>query len=253
MTLVQSGNEGKLMLIQITRARLFPFAAPVAAAIALVTQGCGGGSSDSNTHCRFVNTVYNTQASVTVAGQPLNINSQTNLPFGGATFYNNVPNGTDTIAFNLTNWSGPLPFASLSEGLNTGIYYTDFVMGRQDITDPTNPRFPVQIFATDDRTTPGTGNARMRIVDAAPDAGTIDVRVNGNPIVAAIGYQYISGMGEFGAGTESIVIDKTGTTTPILSQAITLNAGEFYTLIILETTPTTTPGYSILVTNDSIS
>jgi len=240
------------MLISINRVRSVSFAVITAAAITLLLPGCGGGSSDPHTHLRYINTVYGSQAEVYCNSQELNLDGNPQLAFGSATFYNNVAEGTDTLKFLLSAIPN-VTFPTLSEPMTNGAYYTDFIFGRSDVAN-TSTEYPIQRWTGDDHSSPGTGNARMRVIDAAPDAGAVDVIRNGTSLISNIGYQYLGTMNEFGAGTQSIVVNLTGTSNSIASQTVTLNAGQFYTLVILESSP---PGgavsYSIMILNDSQS
>jgi len=240
------------MLISMNRVRSFPFAVIAVAAIVIVLPGCGGGSSDPNTHLRYINTVYGSQAQVYCNSQALNLNGNPQLAFGSATFYNNVSSGTNTLKFLLSALPNTT-FTSLSESMSSGSYYTDFVFGRTDAPS-TSSSYPVQSFAGDDHSSPATGNCRMRIIDAAPDAGSLDVLHSGTALAKKVGYESIGSMNEFGAGTQNIVVNLTGTSNSIATQTVTLNAGQIYTLVILESRPAGgAVSYSILILNDSQS
>jgi hypothetical protein len=201
---------------------------------------------------RWFSCVYGSTTGVTCGKTVLKDNGATQLPFGGASFFNNVSSGTNTISITASAYP-TTTFAPLSESMGTGSYYSDFVMGLSGVAS-TDPSYPVQVFTDDDRSSPGNGNARMRVIDAAPDAGTIDVRRNSMGFVSDIHYMYAGDMNEFSAGTQNMTVTVHGSPSTILAtSSVTVNAGQFYTLVVLEAKPGGVPTYSIVVTNDSQS
>lgn len=240
------------MRFSFRRTRTFSIVLPLAAALGLATAGCGGGNSDNNVHMRVIDTVYGSTASVDCGTFVITQGDSPLLTFGTSSFYNDVPPGTNTISFTLSAMPG-VTFPTLSEGMSTGNYYTDFIWGSLGSSSG-SPNYPQQAFTVDDRTEPATGNSRMRVIDAAPDAGPIDIFRNGSVFEPDINYQYIGVMNEFPSGAQNIVVNAAGTSTNLINQSVTLNAGQFYTMVILESKPGGgAPVYTLLVSNDSNS
>lgn len=236
------------MIDHLKRARLFALAMPLLLIGLVSISGCGGSSSNSGTKARFVNAIYSSAATLTYSGGTIALNNNPLLQYGSATYYIPIPSATDV--FTLTLQSFPTYSTSLSESINANGYYSFTACGRTDVA-ATDPRYPEMIFVGDDRTLPGTGNTRLRVINAACDSGNVDVFRNSNTVVLAQTYGTGSSYQEFGGGNYTITVNTAGTSKQLVSTSVTLNTGQLYTLTLIENPTTTPPTYSALVTNDS--
>ena len=227
--------------------RFVAFAVPVAILASTLISGCSS-SSGSSTLLRTVDTVSSGTASTYLNGT-LFAPAQTYVE---ASEYISVSSATDALTFTLS--SAPSgTFAPVEEPIGSGSLYTAIIFGRADITNPTDIRYPRMSVVQDDRTSPGSGNSRVRVVHAAPDGVAYDVTINGTNEATNVGYTSVSGYNDISAGAEVISVENTGTTTPVVTGTFSFNAGQLYTIFIVESVATGSPAYNIYVTNDSVT
>lgn len=103
------------------------------------------------------------------------------------------------------------------------------------------------VFLTDNETAPTTGAAKVRVFNAAGEAGTVDIYITdpaatlagSSPTTSALAGERIGAYTEVGAGTYRLRVTGTGDTTDLRLDVsnITLTAGQIVTLVL-----TTTPG-----------
>lgn len=140
-------------------------------------------------------------------------------------------------------------------------FYSAFLVGRPDVAS-TDARYLRVLVTNDSRTTP-SDQASLRVIHAAPDAGAIDVLVNGSaPASSFSNISYQTSQTDFinapyvtvPAGSLTVQVNKKGTQTPVSAgtgpTTITTEAGQAYTLIVTEPTGGTTPTYSLQLIPD---
>ena len=133
----------------------------VAGAAAL--SGCGGGGgSNNNVQIRAVD------ASANGGGQG----------FLGVTSYQGQAGGPSSVAFSLSAASGTT-YPTLMQNFLAANFYSLVLVGRPDVASPTDPRYPTVIPIQDVFSSSYTSQAAVRLVYAAPDAGPVDVLMNG--------------------------------------------------------------------------
>lgn len=157
---------------------------------------------------------------------------------------------------------------SNTAALVSGKFYSAFLIGRADAA-ATDPLFLHIVLTDDTRTTPAD-QASLRIIDAAPDAGAVDIRVNGaapNASFSNLTYQmaqnafFSAPYVTVPAGTLTVTVNRAGTQTDLsttTSTSITTVAGHGYTLILTEPTapaatsvaPITSPTYGLQLIPD---
>ena len=249
----------------------------------ILTTGCGSTSSNSSTaHVRGVNFAASAPLAATddvlVNGAALG----GDLAFGQVSTYNYIGSGSSTFSFTTTailptNVTIP-PRPALS--LSNGNYYTAYLIGRPDVPDirpaVADPRF-LQTVVTGDRgaaanyaatpyADPPSGQANVRILNGAADAGPVDVLVNGSvafagvtypalplpdagdvttgrAVTPATAYQAVPG------GTISIQVNVTGKSTVLVPATnVSVSSGNVYTLVVTE--PTNAPIYGLSTVSD---
>ncbi len=241
----------------------------------LVSAGCGSSSSTDSAHIRAVNVAVNAgSAAVTVNGGAID----GNLAFGQISNYNFIGQSSSLFGFT-TSVTFPAP-TTLPVGptltLKTGSFYTGYLIGRADTAiKTTDPRF-LQSVVTGDRgasasytpslpyTPPPAGSANIRILNAAPDAGPVDVLINGKTAYAAVTYPRfptvpagstagtpapavnpVTAYFAVSASAPTIQVNAAGTATVLVPAApLAITSGNVYTVLITEptTAPTTTYG-----------
>lgn len=255
-----SVNRAWLFSTRFGRGALVVSLALVVSALA----GCGGvsGSTDA-ARIRAVNVAVNAdQANILVNGASANGDQKAFTPTAVSGYLYLAGNKTSSFAWTtaVTLPAGASPPVGPSLYLSNNQYYTAFLLGRTDVnvrstSNPgvTDPHFLQVVVTSDSHPAPASGNAGIRIVDAAPDAGIVDVLVGGNALSSAytkLTYQtpvtdFLSApYVDVPAGTLSVQVNKAGTSTALFTAAsVAVSAGKSYTLVITE--PSTTPAYSL--------
>ncbi len=254
-------------------------------ASALVT-GCGSSSSSSTARIRGAD------LSVNGGTTGVLINSTAvggDLTYNQTSAYNYVGQGVSTFTFTTTASPAGTTVTGATTGivvppnpqlqLNNGSYYTAYLIGRVDVAPLTtaraDPRF-LQTVVTGDKgaaanysaalpyADPPSGQANIRVLNGAPDAGPVDVLISSKAAFTSVAYPTLP-LGVPGAfvaaadpvtayaplpsGTLSVQVNAAGTSTALVPPtSINVGGGQSYTLIVTETA--TTPIYSLTLEND---
>ena len=250
-----------------------------------MSAGCGSSSSSSTARIRGAD------FSVNGGTTGVLVNSTAvggDLSYGQTSVYNYVGQGVSIFSFST---SVPLPTVTATGAatsavfppnpklqLNNGSYYTAYLIGRVDVppltTTHTDPRFLQTVIAGDKGAAvnylttpyadPPSGDANLRILNAAPDAGPVDVLIGGKVVFAGVPYPLLP-LGIAGqsvpavnpvtaylpqpSGTLSVQVNAAGTSTVLLPPtSISVSSGQSDTVIFSETA--TTPTYSLRTEND---
>jgi hypothetical protein len=156
----------------------------------------------------------------------------TNVPYTASSGYLPVPAGTRNVRVNPT-------------GSSTSVINTDLnLIGQTSYTVLATGRVAniAPLALLDDRSAPTAGNAKVRLVHAAPGAANVDIYVTApsaslvgeTPVLSNVPFRAASDYLELPAGSYQIRITPTGTqTVAIDTGAVTLNAGAIRTGIAL--------------------
>lgn len=217
------------------------------AGLALLSGGCGGSSSSSSARIRAVNTVSNGGAATMFVNSGTANGTQN---FGEQSSYLYLTPGTSTFSFTLSGSTGT-SYAPIMRPLNDGNAYTAAIVGRADVFAP-DPRAPRLVLLTDDHGAPPSGTALVRILNSAPDAGTIAVTAGGQTVSAGTVYGDTLPYTPVTAGSTAILVKGAASGTSLVTQTINLAAGHAYTLAATEPTVTPTPSFGVLVLSDDL-
>ena len=176
-----------------------------------------------------------------------NVNSTGTQIFKQASAYSSVNVGANFFSFTLSNKSGT-SYPAINVNLTKGNFYSAFLFGRGDVTNSSDPRYPQLIVVTDDRTLPAGTNARLRVVQGAPDGGSATFLLNGTAIGTNLGYTTIGGYQDVPSGNASVQVTAPGTSGA--TQTVNLLAGHLYTLSFIEPTLTPNGTYGTQLSND---
>jgi hypothetical protein len=88
----------------------------------------------------------------------------------------------------------------------------------------------LQGCASDGTAPPDGGPARLRLASASPDAGALDLLVNGKTVARAVGRTEASAASEVAAGRATGEVRATGTSAMLASVPLALEAGKSYTV-----------------------
>lgn len=91
------------------------------------------------------------------------------------------------------------------------------------------------LILTDDKTTPNSGRAKIRVVHAAPDAPAVDIFVNARPAISNLRFgQATPVYTELPAAAYQVSVNPVGGETPLLGPLpITLAPSKTYTLLVM--------------------
>ena len=257
----------------------------------LTVAGCGSSSSDSTARIR--------SADYAVNGNTANVTVNTainggDLNQGQSTPYNFIGDGDSDFGF-VTTATLPADIGTIGVSpnsrlpLSNGSFYTAYLIGRADVRGKLDKRF-LQTVVTGDRsaaaaytgtvkyTSPPSGQASVRVLNAAPDAGftapntlgAVDVLINGSVAYSAVAYPPLllaTGTTDSGtlsyapaavpvtpylavaSGTLSVQVNVAGTSTVLVPPTnLSVSGGSVYTLIVSETD--ITPTYTVTLEND---
>ena len=279
------------MLLFDRRGRTAPVLLGLGGVLAALSAGCGGSSSTSAT-ARVRGADFSANGGTT----GVLVNSTAvggDLLFGQISPYNYVGQNTSTFSFTTSvapatvTASGAKTSAVIPPNaklqLNNGSFYSAYLIGRVDVPPLTStradPRF-LQTVITGDKgaaagysagvagaaayADPPSGQVNLRILNAASDAGPVDVLIGGKVAYSAVVYpplllglagtsiaavNPVTAYAAQPAGTLSVQINAAGTSTVLVPPTnVTVGSGGAYTLLVTE--PTIAPTYSLATESD---
>ncbi len=248
--------------------------------LAALSAGCGSGSTSATARIRGADFSVNgattgVLVNLTAAGG--------DLTFGQTSPYNYVGQGVSTFSFTSSGPAATTTVAGTATStvfppnsklqLNNNSYYTAYLIGRVDVqpltTAKTDPRF-LQTVVTGDKgaaaayssgatySDPPAGQANLRILNAAPDAGLVDVLIGGKIVFPGVTYPAIpAGIANQSvtaavpvtvyaaqpSGTLSVQVNAAGTSTVLVpATPLAVGSGGVYTVVVTETAITPTYG-----------
>jgi hypothetical protein len=146
-----------------------------------------------------------------------------NVPYSAASAYLIFPTGTHRITFNVAGTATTL--IDVSQNLANAAAYTiiaaNFAASIQGLT------------VTDQTLAPPAGQAAVRVIHAAPDAGPVDVLVNGQVVVANMLFGTNSGYLNLATGTYDVKVNVAGTSTTVIQTTLTANAAFNYSVVAI--------------------
>ena len=213
--------------------------------------GCGGsgtGSSSGSSHIRSVNAVSN-GGSGTLSVNGTSVAGGQN--YFTSSSYQSLGNALSTVTFGLSA-SPSTVYPPVPDSFLAGSYYSLILVGRADITTATDPRYPSLIVTSDTFTTLSGSEAGLRVIHAAPDAGTINVLVNSALAVSGAAFKSVSGYIGEPSGNVTIQATQASTNAALGSpQTVTLTGGQVYTVYVVEPTVSPAPTYGLQETDDT--
>lgn len=144
----------------------------------------------------------------------------TNVPFRAASGFLTVPAGPQRIQIRPTGTSTDVIDVTLDFGVNR--VYTVLATGEVADLQP--------LLVEDDPTAPADGQARIRVIHAAPAAGGVDVYATApgadldaaTPVLSDVPFRAVSEYLAVPAGTYQLRVTTAGTTTVAIDATITL-------------------------------
>jgi hypothetical protein len=95
------------------------------------------------------------------------------------------------------------------------------------------------LLATDDTSPAASGQARLRVIHASPDAGPVDILVNGQIVLSNVAFGTIGNYLSVPAGTYTIQVNAAGTSTTAITASVTLTSQSNYSAVAIGSVKTT--------------
>jgi len=242
----------------------------------LLSAGCGSSGSDPTGRIRGVD-LSPTAGTAGVLANSYALGGD--LSFGQNSPYLYAGQGVSTFGFTSTT-NIPLGVtitypASPTLQINNNSFYTAYLIGLAAVPDvgvaKTDPRL-LQTVVAGDRgaaagyTDPPSGQANLRILNGAPDAGPVDVLINSRPAFTNVAYPaFPTRVADTDAtapavtpvtlyqavpsGTLSVQVNSAGKPAVLVPAAsISVSSGKSYTLVVTE--PTAAPTYGLYTSSD---
>jgi hypothetical protein len=150
------------------------------------------------------------------------------LGFKTVTPYRAVDGKRYAFALRPAGMTQAKPFSSNTEDLKDGDFYTAVAMPG----DGSGPHLRV---VNDHLDSPASGKARLRVIHAGTDAGRIDVRAAGvsSAIFDNVEYQSVSDYRDIAPMNGQVQIAAAGQSAALATTTAHIEAGRFYTLVIV--------------------
>jgi hypothetical protein len=153
--------------------------------------------------------------------------SATNLAFGSSTEFFAVPAG-DSTKIQITATGGSLDKAIVNDTvtINQGQAYQFIVTGNPDDVKLNESRL--------DLTPVATGQARLRLINASPDAGSVDLKIkDGDTLFSDAGFRDVTDYRVIDAGSTILDAVKNGESQVIAEGTIDLKEANVYDVILI--------------------
>ena len=255
-----------------------------------LSAGCGSSGTSASAHIRGADFSVN-GGTVGVLVNSTAVGGD--LMFGKTSLFNYVGQGVSAFSFTTSATPATITVGGTTTTviapsqklqLNNNNYYTAYLIGRVDVAPLTSaradPRF-LQTVVTGDKgaaaayqtsaggaavvyADPPSGQANIRILNAAPDAGPVDVLIAGKPAFTGVAYPAlplgsstdqvaavnpVTAYSALPSGTLSVQVNAAGTATVLVPPTpISVGSGQSYTVIVTE--PSVTPTYGLATETD---
>lgn len=181
-------------------------------------------NSDQNAKLKVINGVFDDPAyTVSVNGTAL---SSTALDFRTSTAYTSIPSGASELVVTEQATGKVVSKTQLSTAANASV--------SAYLAPQTSSAAKSVLVIQDDFTPPAANKAKVRFVNLSPDAGSLDLTLNGQPVPSGtnIGFKGFSPFVEVDPSTAATLqIKQTGTGKVLATTAnVAVAAGKFYTL-----------------------
>jgi hypothetical protein len=228
-----------------------PFTVAAVAAVALTVVACQNGRSTDNTPITSTTPAGRSAAppSNDVAARdhalvrvvhavpavaPVDVYADDQRVFDGVAYksvtpYREVPG--ERAAFVVRAAGAPTgePLARNSEGLDDGDHYTVFAV-------PDDKAGAELLVVKDEQSLPPSGKARLRVVNATPDGGDIDLVASGqkDPLVGGVNRETVSGYETIDPVSGTITVRPDGKQRTLVTlRDVHFDAGKSYTVVVV--------------------
>ncbi|HET6382592.1 MAG TPA: DUF4397 domain-containing protein [Armatimonadota bacterium] len=198
--------------------------AGISTAAAMALSACGLGTGTTTVAIRIANAVPSAQGlDISITGATF----VTNVQYKDVTTYGFITEGTnDFVGFQTGSSTVVVPDQTLNVTQTVQTIVAAGVPG-----SGTTP--PMFFQFVDDNAAPPRGMVRIRVINASPDAGPVDVTFGGQTIATDVLYGMSSSYAVANAATADITAFKTGTTTPVVVRtSVELTGDHVFTILV---------------------
>jgi hypothetical protein len=168
------------------------------------------------------------------------------LAFKAVTPYRAVDGKRYAFALRPAGMTQAKPLSSNTEDLSDGDFYTAIAM-------PGDGHTPALRVVSDHLDSPAAGKARLRVVHAGTDAGKVDVRADGTTnVFDDIEYRTVSDYQDVAPMNGQLHIVRDGQSSLVALSTAHLEAGRFYTLVVVSNAAAATKFEAFLI-EDALS
>lgn len=219
----------------------------IAVVCVAVLAGCSQNSPNGNlAHIRTIDAVPNGGQATIFVNEGTATGTQS---FFHASPYLFIGSGAAGFQFSLSAQPS-ITYTAANQTISNGGIYSVVATGRADITDEIDARYPRLIFLQDSTGSVPANSAALRLVNVAPDSPDVNLVVNGASEATNISYLHNSDYIAVPAGRPTLEVESSGTSTALAGPtAVTLSAGQHYTLYFVEP-DVTTPTFGMQVLSD---
>jgi hypothetical protein len=210
------------MVLEAGVIKLFRYLAILSVTITVsLIAGCGGGDDNpGDTHLRVLHASPDAPNVDVYVDNGLTL---ANVPYPTASNYLTIPAGAHNIKINAAGTTTTV--INVSPSLSVDGFYTAIAANFVASIQP--------LLATDNSAAPPTGQARLRVIHAAPDAGPVDILINGQVVLSNVPFATISSYLTVAAGTYDVKVNAAGTSTTAIRASITADSGNNYTAVAI--------------------
>jgi hypothetical protein len=146
-----------------------------------------------------------------------------NVPYPTLSQYLSLPAGKHHIQVNAAGTTTTV--IDVSPTLASNDAYTAIAAGFLANIKP--------LIATDETSPLASGQARLRVIHASPDAGPVDILVNGQVVLSDVAFGTISNYLTIPAGTYTIQVNAAGTSTTAITASVALTSQSNYSAVAI--------------------
>jgi hypothetical protein len=171
----------------------------------------------------------------------------TSVPYGMVTPFKEVPDEGYTIRIRPAGQDMAVPMAEEKEGLGEGRHYTIAAFRKEK-----EGKAEIAVF-NDRLTPPDPGTAKLRVINASPDVGEIDVFTPGadDSVLSDVDYMESTDYAEIKPMSGKLLLHREDEKTVLLeAPPSSFDAGKVYTLILLGWSRGAPPDLKTIVVED---
>lgn len=169
------------------------------------------------------------------------------VAYKSVTPYREVPGEREAFVLRAAGTPAGEPLARNSEGLDDGDHYTVFAV-------PDDKAGAELLVVKDEQSLPPSGKARLRVVNATPDGGDIDLVAAGqkDPLVGGVNRETVSGYETIEPVSGTVTVRPDGKQRTLVTlRDVHFDAGKSYTVVVVGRTGAATKLDAIVIQDEA--